>query len=75
MVKEYHSKEHLELPVNNNKLMFDDAVEFFSEFCEGLDMDSINSVKYHINTWGLSTNNWFADNVMSKLKNIESIDF
>jgi len=54
--------------------MYDEAVEQLTINCEGIPLDEITSIKHYVNTWGLSSNKWFADNIISKMQNLNSID-
>lgn len=38
-------------------------------------MKNITSLKFHANTYGLSSNNWFADNIICKMAKLSKIDF
>ena len=51
-------------------MLFDEAVEELKKNCQGINLEKVSSIKYHTNTWGLSSNNWFADEVVTKLKNL-----
>lgn len=66
---------HLEIPPNFDKKLFDEAVAVIKGICEKIDLSNVQSLKYHINTWGLSSNNWFADNMVHKMKRLNAIDF
>lgn len=66
---------HLEIPPNIDKKLFDEAVDVIKGICEKIDLSKVESLKYHINTWGLSSNNWFAENMVPKLKKLNTIDF
>jgi hypothetical protein len=67
--------DFLEIPPNEKNLIFDDAVAELKKNCQGIDLDKVTSIKYHTNTWGLSSNNWFADEIITKLSNLQKIDF
>ena len=54
--------------------MYDEAVEQLTYNCEGIPLCEITSIKYFVNTWGLSSNKWFADNVICKMHRLERID-
>ena len=66
---------HFEVPPNERALLYDEAVNELNSSTEGVDMAQVQSLKFHTNTWGLSSCNSFADNVMSKMKKVEMIDF
>lgn len=61
--------DFLEIAPNEKNLLFDDAVEELKN-CQGINLEKVSSIKYHTNTWGLSSNNWFADEIITKLKNL-----
>jgi len=65
----------LEICVNKDKKLYDEAVDVLKKFIGKKKLGLINSIKYHVNTWGLSSNNWFADEVIPKFKNLTHIDF
>ena len=54
--------------------MYDEAVEQLTINCEGIPLDEITSIKHYVNTWGLSSNNWFAENIICKMTKLEKID-
>ena len=70
-----HEDEYFEVQPNSRGLYYDDAVDELQTFCDGVDLAPITWIKSHINTWGISSNNWFADEIMPKLVNLEVIDF
>lgn len=59
-----------EIPPCPDGIYFDDAVAKLQEFTKGQDLSKISSLKCHVNTWGLSSNNWFADEMVSKMKGL-----
>jgi len=65
-----HQVIHFECPPNFRKLYYDDAVAELKMFCETTDMKVIESLKFHTNSWGLSSCNWFAENVVANMVNI-----
>lgn len=66
---------HLEVPENSGKKLFEEAVDFLSKQCASIDLKNITSLKFHANTYGLSSNNWFADNMICKMGKLNKIDF
>ena len=54
--------------------MYDDAIEQLKENCEGIPLHEITSIKHFANTWGLSSNLWFAENIIAKMENLDTID-
>lgn len=68
------SEIHQEIPVCPDGIYFDDAVAALKDFTKGSDLGKITSLKCHVNTWGLSSNNWFADEMVSKMKNLNKFD-
>lgn len=73
--KEGPNINFLEICVNADKKLYDEAVDVLKKFIGNKKLGLINSIKYHVNTWGLSSNNWFADEVMPKFKKLAYIDF
>ena len=69
------TEDHFECPPNKDAKMYDEAVEELTEFCEGIDLLNMTSLKFHVNTWGLSSNNYFADEIIPKMKKLAKIDF
>lgn len=69
------SEDHFECPPNKEAKMYDEAVEELTEFCENIDLANMTSLKYHVNSWGLSSNNYFADDIVTKMKKLNKIDF
>ena len=69
------SLAHFECAPNEKGLLYDEAVAEITSNCEGVELGEIQSLKFHTNTWGLSSCNSFAENVMAKMVKIEHIDF
>ena len=65
---------HFEVPCNKDAKLYDHAVELIKEFCKGVDLSKIHSLKFHTNTWGLSACNSFADDFVPKMKSLKKID-
>jgi Ran GTPase-activating protein (RanGAP) involved in mRNA processing and transport len=74
IVKEFPQIYHLEIKENNEKLMYDEAINQLTKNCDGIPLKDITSIKYFVNTWGLSSNNWFAENIIPKMTKLEKID-
>lgn len=71
-----HQEEFFEVPPNWRKLLYDDAVDELTEFTKGVDLATTTILKSHINSWGISSNNYFADNILGpKMPNLQVIDF
>ena len=68
-------EQHLEFYQNAEKYLYDDAIEEIVENSRGVPVDNVTSLKHHVNSWGLSSNNYVADNLICKMKNLEKIDF
>ena len=66
---------HLEVPHNEKALLYDRAVDQLKEWCKGVDAKSITSLAHQTNTWGLSSNNWLADERMKKFKKLVDVHF
>ena len=73
--KENIEESHLEFAPNTEKYMYDDAVEELRENSRGLTVEKLTSIKHHVNTWGLSSNKYFAENLTSKMTNLNKLDF
>ena len=65
----------MEICDNTDKKLYDEAVDVLKKFIGKKKLGLVNSIKYHVNTWGLSSNNWFADEVIPKFKVLAHIDF
>lgn len=68
------NENHLEIPTCPNGKLFDDAVACLKEFTKGADLGKISSLKCHVNTWGLSSNNWFADEMVTNMTCLTKFD-
>ena len=68
-------EEHFEVPPNSQKLLYDEATEALEYSVKGVKLDSATSLKSHVNSWGLSSNNWLADNVLPNCNNLKILDF
>ena len=67
---------HIEIEPNKDNLIFDLANERIKENCldAKIDTKSVTSLKFHVNSWGLSSCNWFADEIVDQMKNLAKID-
>ena len=70
-----YSSDHFEIPPNAKVLFYDAAVEELQGFCKGVDLPEVTSIHHHANTWGLSSNNWLADECFPKMDKLTNIDF
>lgn len=68
--KESAEESHLEFAPNVQKYLYDDAVEELRENSRGLMVDKLTSLQHHVNTWGLSSNKYFAENLITKMGNL-----
>ena len=60
---------------NEEGLIFDFAVHKLKTFCKNeLKPKQVESVKFHANTWGLSSNNFFGETIIPKMKKLREID-
>lgn len=66
---------HFEVPHNVDAKLYDEAVELLQTFVKGVDLSGVHSLKFHTNTWGLSSCNSFADDFIPKMKSLRKIDF
>jgi len=73
--KECTEESHLEFAPNVQKYLYDDAVEELRENSRGLMVDKLTSLQHHVNTWGLSSNKYFAENLITKMGNLNKLDF
>jgi Ran GTPase-activating protein (RanGAP) involved in mRNA processing and transport len=74
MKREYPEFCHLEVDENSKQLLYDDAVNFLKKSCQDIEFEEINSLKFHANTWGLSSSNYFKDDILSKMINLKKLD-
>jgi hypothetical protein len=51
---------HLEIPANLESKLFEEALALVSSYCEEVDLTDVDSLKFHTNTWGLSSVKHFA---------------
>ena len=60
---------HIEIAPNVESLIFDLANERIKEQCDEMKIETktVNSMKFHVNSWGLSSCNWFADEIVSQM--------
>ena len=65
----------MEIPENKDKKLYDEAVEEIQKSMGKKKLNMIHTLKHHVNTWGLSSNNWLADEMIPKFKNLNHIDF
>lgn len=81
LMKGQRRGEYYEVPANLDRLKFDEGnlvLEILFEDEKTFSKEKVNSItsiKHHVNTWGISTNNWFNEKLLSKLVNLEAIDF
>ena len=75
MMSRESTLEHFECAPNVKSLLYDEAVAEITSNCEDEDLDKVQSLKFHANTWGLSSCNSFAENYMAKMVKVEYIDF
>lgn len=68
------STTHIEVPPNSDKLLYDLAIYSLQKSCNSLPLEEATSIKFHTNSWGLSSNKHFADDIVPKLKNLKDID-
>ena len=75
MIRDAATVTHLEVPHNEKALLYDRAVDQLKEWCKGVDTKSVTSLAHQTNTWGLSSNNWFAEDKMKKFKKLVDLRF
>jgi hypothetical protein len=66
---------HLEIPPNSESKLFEEALALVTSFCEDVDLSDVDSLKFHANTWGLSSVKHFAETYFPKMKELKYIDF
>ena len=68
---------HKEIMENKDNFVFDDANDKLEELCTRprIDLKEITSIKFHTNSWGLSSCNWMAENIICKMTSLTRIDF
>lgn len=64
----------LECDCNTKGLIFDEANEAMEEIGEQYDPKEWDILKFHVNTWGLSSNELFADTVVTKMNKLQKLD-
>ena len=68
------SDEYLEISPNLEPLYFDDAIDLLKDSCKRINLKSLTGVRYHANTWGFSSTNWFATNILPQMPDLECLD-
>lgn len=68
-------EEWFEILSNDKPYYFDDALAELDYSFKKVQVEKITFLKHHANTWGLSSSNWLADEILPKLKNLTKIDF
>lgn len=66
---------HFDVPHNAKALLYDDAVSQLTQWCQEIDLKAINSIKFHTNTWGLSSCNFFAEAIIANMPKLKYLDF
>lgn len=74
MIKKYPEITHFEIDPNSQQLLYDDALNALKASCQNMDLEVITSIKFHTNTWGLSSCNYFAEHILSKMTNLTVLD-
>jgi Ran GTPase-activating protein (RanGAP) involved in mRNA processing and transport len=64
---------HFTCDPNTEGWMFEIAEQMLDEFTWKLDKDKTHSIYFPVNTWGLSSCNWLAENCIAKMKNLRYI--
>ena len=75
MLKNDKEISSLDVAFNRDKLCFDMAVSELTIETLEVENKQIENLKYYVNTWGLSSNNYFAEGILPKLKKLEYLDF
>jgi hypothetical protein len=66
---------HIEIDANVKNLIFDEANDLMEEMCGVIEPVEVISLKYHANSWGLSSNQFFGEETLSKMSKLQKIDF
>ena len=67
--------EWVEITPNTQPFYFDEATEELQAIFRRSCPKSLTQLKHHANTWGLSSNNWLAENIFPKLNGLRKVDF
>lgn len=65
---------HFEVPPNSEGKLFEEALALVASLCEDVDLSDIDSLKFHANTWGLSSVKHFAETFVPKMEELKYID-
>jgi len=74
MQRSYPEEIHFEVDENSRQLLYDDALNQLKKSCQQINFEEVTSVKFHTNTWGLSSCNYFAESILAKMSNLKSLD-
>jgi Ran GTPase-activating protein (RanGAP) involved in mRNA processing and transport len=55
-------------------LLYDAANEEMERICKEIDYESTQSVRFHVNSWGLSACQWFAETILPKMEKLIHLD-
>ena len=67
MQSEDYEDTWLNIEANWENLIFDDANELMEEMCAKYKPEEWSYLKHHANSWGFSSNQFFADNIIGKM--------
>ena len=70
-----HYEEWFQIDSNDQRLYFNEATEELNSMFRRANVQNVTCLRHHANTWGLSSSNWLAEEVLPKLKNLRKIDF
>lgn len=68
-------EEWFQIDSNNQPFYFDEASDELNATFRRNNVQKVTQLKHHANTWGLSSSNYLADEVMPRMKNLRKIDF
>ena len=63
------------MKTNQSKYQNISENERLKEYCEKVNPGEVTSFKFHTNAWGLSSCNWYSENVVAHMNKLNKIDF
>ena len=62
----------------NKKGKYSSTIDFFCKVIshpyKKVNLKNLSKIRYHVNTWGFSSNKWFATNIMKRMRSLEFLD-
>jgi hypothetical protein len=65
---------HYEVPPNDKKLIYDEAMEELNDLCSKIPFKDVTSLKFHTNSWGMSCSKHFGEKYLSQCVNLTRMD-